>query len=149
MTPKQKAWGWCSKYIRLRDAIAYQQQYPEVDLGWVKCCTCRRIVHIKKNADAGHFIGRGSMGASGVYFDERNIHTQCKRCNGFEQGNPIAYKEFMLDEYGQDTIDMLLFLNKNQSYKDKFEMMGLMYKQMYEGLIKGTTEPTKQVSLDR
>ena len=135
MTPKQKAWQWCSKYIRLRDAIAYQKQYPEMDLGWVKCCTCRRIIHIKRNCDAGHFIGRGSGGASGVYFDERNISAQCKICNGFEQGNPVAYLEFMRDRYGDEVINMLRFLNKNQSYKGKFEMIGLMYKQLYETLL--------------
>jgi len=136
MTAKQKAWQWCSKYIRLRDAIAYQEQYPEVDLGWVKCCTCNRIVHIKKNCDAGHFIGRSSGGASGVYFDERNIHAQCKRCNGFEQGNPFEYHKFMRDRYGDEVINMLHFLDKNQSYKGRFEVIGLMYKMMYQELLR-------------
>ena len=69
---------------------------------------------------------------SGVYFDERNIHAQCKPCNGFHQGNPQAYREFMLDKYGQDTIDVLNFLDKNQSYKGKIVAIGLMYKKMFK-----------------
>lgn len=140
-TAKKEAWDWCSKYIRLRDAIEYQKRFPEVDLGWVDCCTCGRIIHIKKNADAGHFIDRGSGGASGVYFDERNIHTQCKLCNGgFRKGVNIqgkvkgAYNQFMMDKYGPKVIDELLWLDRNQSYNNKIVGIGLMYKQMFEEL---------------
>lgn len=141
MTAKQKAWEWCSKYIRLRDALEYQRLNPEIELGWVKCCTCGRLIHIKKNADAGHFIARGSRGASGVYFDERNINTQCKNCNGgFYKGQNIraevdtAYENFMLEKYGQDVIDKLRFLDANRSYKYRIIGIGLMYKQMYKEL---------------
>lgn len=139
-TVKEKAWEWCSKYIRHRDALEYQVKYPEVDFGWVKCCTCPKIIHIKKNADAGHYIDRGSGGLSGVYFDERNIHTQCKPCNaGFYVGRKRpdvkkAYDEFMLERYGQETIDLLRFLDKNQSYKYKIKVIGLMYKEMFNEL---------------
>ena len=134
MTAKKKAWQWCSKYIRLRDAIAYQEQYPETPFGYVKCCTCPRIIHIWENCDAGHFISKGSRGGSGVYFDERNIHAQCKNCNGFHQGKQAIYHEFMLEKYGQDVIDKLEFLDRNQSYYGKIIGIGLMYKQMYEDL---------------
>lgn len=141
MTAKKKAWEWCSKYIRLRDAIAYQNQYPESPFGYVKCCTCPKIVIYNKNADAGHYIDRGSGGASGVYFDERNINLQCKNCNGgFRAGKNIrhevdlAYHQFMLDKYGQEVIDKLNFLDKNQSYYGKIVGIGLMYQQMYNDL---------------
>jgi hypothetical protein len=133
-TAKQEAWYWCSLYIRLRDAIEYQNKYPEVDLGWVKCCTCTRIIHIKKNADAGHFIPKGRGGASGVYYDERNLNTQCKSCNGFFQGRYHEYELFMLDKYGQDVIDLLKYLDIHQSYKGKIVGIGLMYKEMYTAL---------------
>ena len=136
-TAKQRAWDWCSEYIRLRDALEYQRQNPEVDLGWVKCCTCGRLIHIKKNCDAGHFISKGSRGLSGVYFDERNIHAQCKTCNGFHQGRYHEYELFMLDKYGQETIDLLKYLDTHQSYKYKIVGIGLMYQQMYEELKNG------------
>ena len=133
-TAKQKAWDWCSKYIRLRDAIEYQKKYPDVDLGWVKCCTCDRIIHIWENADAGHFISKSRGGMSGVYFDERNINTQCKICNGFNQGRYHEYELFMKDKYGQDVIDWLKWLHTHQSYKYKIVGIGLMYKEMFEDL---------------
>ena len=142
-TAKQNAWEWCSKYCRLRDAIEYQRLNPEVDLGWVKCCTCGCLIHMKKNADAGHFIPRGRGRTSGVYFDERNINTQCKLCNGgFSKGVNIhtevnvAYEHFMIEKYGQRVIDELKFLDKNQSYKYKIIAIGEMYKQMYEAKLK-------------
>ena len=71
--------------------------------------------------DAGHFISRGSGGMSGVYFDERNIHTQCKPCNGFHQGNAQKYGDYMLQKYGQEVIDILRTLDKVNSYKYKLE----------------------------
>jgi len=141
---KKTAWEWCSKYIRLRDAIAYRDKNPEVDLGWVRCCSCGTLIHIKRNADAGHYIERGRGGMSGVYFDERNINTQCKNCNGgFYAGKNIraqvdeAYHKFMLEKYGQGVIDELLWLDKNQSYRFKVVAIGEMYKRMYQELLQG------------
>jgi 5-methylcytosine-specific restriction endonuclease McrA len=79
-TPKEKAWKACSRYIRLRDAIAYclkhgidltQFNRPEDIIG--KCCTCGKVkswIYLQ----AGHWKGRDLGGKSGTYFDERNIH---------------------------------------------------------------------------
>ena len=133
-TAKKEAWEWCSKYIRLRDAIEYQNKYPETPFGYVKCCTCPRIIIWNKNCDAGHFISKSRGGLSGVYFDERNIHAQCKDCNGFHQGKQEVYLEFMLEKYGQDVVDKLHWLDKNQSYKGKILGIGLMYKELYKEL---------------
>ena len=134
-TAKKEAWEWCSKYIRLRDAIEYQNQYPDTPFGYVKCCTCPRIVIYNKNCDAGHFISKGSRGMSGVYFDERNIHAQCKECNAFHQGKQAVYLEFMLDKYGLGVVNKLYWLNINQSYKNKIIGIGLMYKEMHQKLL--------------
>ena len=136
-TAKKEAWEWCSKYIRLRDAITYQEKYPDVPFGYVKCCTCPRIVIWNKNCDAGHYIPKSRGGLSGVYFDERNIHAQCKDCNGFHQGRQEVYNQFMLENYGQDVIDKLNFLDRNQSYKGKIIGIGLMYREMFENLRQG------------
>ena len=133
-TDKQIAWYWCSKYIRLRDAIEYHKKYPESPFGYVKCCTCPRILIWNKNCDAGHYISKGNRGLSGVYFDERNIHAQCKNCNGFEQGRTLKYRRFLIEKYGESVVDELHFLDRNQSYKYKIIGIGEMYKQMYEAL---------------
>lgn len=96
----------------------------------VKCCTCD-AVKAWIYMDAGHFISRGSGGLSGVYFDERNSHAQCKLCNGFHQGRAEEYREFMLQKYGQAVIDELKWLNRNNSYKGKLVGLELYYKQKY------------------
>jgi len=111
-TLKQKASDAMSKYTRLRDAIEYNSQFPEDITGTqyenllVACCTCGDIKKWTR-MDAGHFIPRGSRGESGVYFDERNIHAQCKSCNNFLQGNTLAYNDFMLKKYGQKVVNEL------------------------------------------
>ena len=87
-----------------------------------------------RNCQAGHFIGRGLGGGSGVYFDERNVHAQCFQCNKFRQGAPHEYELFLIDKYGQKVVDELRFLDKNQSYKGKIEVIGLLYKNLYQEL---------------
>ncbi len=132
---KKTAWQWCSKYIRLRDSIAYCKRAGiALDSGIGQCCTCGRIIQWKYG-DAGHFIGRGIGGGSGVYWDERNVHLQCKPCNAFLQGNTQSYNDFMLEKYGQVVIDQLHILNKTQSYKYKIEAIGLMYKDMFAEIL--------------
>ena len=137
---KKKTWIWCSKYTRLRDALEYcrkngidLRQFARPEDIPVKCCSCGLIMPWIRG-DAGHFIPRGSGGMSGVYFDERNINFQCKPCNGFEQGNALAYQDFMLDKYGQDVIDELRFLDKTNSYKYKLIGLELYYKEEYKKL---------------
>jgi len=111
VTQKKKASAAMSRYIRLRDALLYCQKHgidlrqfsrPEDIIG--ECCTCGAVKSWFR-MDAGHYKSRGSGGMSGVYFDERNVHLQCKRCNGFEGGRPKEYREFMLKRYGQDVLD--------------------------------------------
>jgi len=141
-TPKKKASTQCSKYIRLRDALKYCRDHG-IDIGQFvrpedivgKCCTCG-AVKSWIYCDAGHYIGRGIGGSSGVYFDERNIHLQCKQCNGFKGGAPNEYKEFMLKKYGQPVIDELM--RKHFSFLDcknlAMNAMEIFYKDKYEEL---------------
>lgn len=123
---KVEAMIWCSRYIRLRDAV-------DRKAGWGHCCDCGKIVQIKY-ADAGHYIGRGLGGGSGVYFDERNIHLQAKVCNKTNQ-NRDGYRKFMLDKYGQEVIDELERLHRTRNYT-LMDLQGLLlyYKQEYERL---------------
>ena len=143
MTPRKKAWKQCSKYIRLRDALGYCEKYG-IDLGQFvrpediigQCCTCGAVKSWIR-MDAGHFIGRGIGGSSGVYFDERNIHLQCKRCNGFRNGAYADYEKFIIDKYGDSELDALNL--KHHTLIDMktlaMQAMEIFYKQKYEDLI--------------
>lgn len=140
-TPKKIASTLCSRYIRLRDALDYCRKHG-IDLGQfvrpediiVQCCTCPKILPWIR-MDAGHYHGRGIGGSSGVYFDERNINTQCKPCNGFKGGNIQVYDVFMLEKYGQEVLDELELKDRIGSYKSQYAFIGIMYKQMYEKLL--------------
>lgn len=110
MSPKQKAWKACSKYIRLRDALKYCEergldlkQFIRAEDVIGVCCTCGTVKSWSR-MDAGHYKSRGMGGSSGVYFDERNIHLQCKPCNGFEGGRPEEHKQHIIKIYGQDAL---------------------------------------------
>ena len=138
MTQKKETWKWCSRYTRLRDAIDYCKragidlhQFSRVEDTLGQCCSCGKV-KAWIGMDAGHFISRGTGGWSGVYFDERNINLQCKPCNGFLGGNIQNYTDFMKQKYGQDVIDELRFLDKNNSYKGKLIGLELYYKQKYK-----------------
>ncbi len=143
MGKKDKAWNACSKYTRLRDAILWNRANHQDICGiqpkllLVKCCTCSTI-KIWPRMDAGHFIPRGSRGQSGVYFDERNINAQCGECNKYREGNTLAYREFMIQKYGQDVVDELRALDLMVKSYNVFELMKieLMYKAMYVELLK-------------
>jgi len=77
-----------SEYIRLRDAD---------DEGFVVCCTCGVIKHYTK-VDCGHFQSRRHMATR---WDEINVSTQCKSCNGFHAGEQFKYAQFIDKNYGK------------------------------------------------
>src|SRR4030042_5187071 len=96
---------WCSRYIRIRDSNA--------DYG--HCYTCGAMVPIKY-AQSGHFKSRGIGGNSGIYFDERAIHLQCKQCNAFEQGKPEEYEDHLIFDYGPEVVTELKLKHKTNRY---------------------------------
>ena len=131
-----------SRFVRLRDALEYcktlgidlsQFNRSEDVIG--QCCTCGKVKSWIR-MDAGHCIGRGLGGGSGVYFDERNVNLQCKQCNGFKQGARPEYEEFLKEKYGNDIIDELTKLHHTNIYKQfEIEGLGLYYKQKYKELV--------------
>ena len=140
MTPIEKANNWFSKYIRLRDSIAWQKK-NRVDIVGIQpenltvcCCSCPRI-GIWTNFDAGHWLGRGSN--SGVYFNEKNAHAQCTNCNRTRNGNMGQYDVFMFNKYSQAEIEELQ--NNSKLIMDMgektLEAVAEMYKSLYEGLL--------------
>ena len=88
---KKEVWDICSQYIRLRDCL---RTTGTSDYG--NCITCTKLVH-RKDADAGHFIGREH---TPTLYDERNVHLQCKRCNAFG-GETLKYRRAVIELYGE------------------------------------------------
>ncbi|MCK5611536.1 recombination protein NinG [Candidatus Pacearchaeota archaeon] len=143
VTLKSKADKAFSRYIRLRDAIAYCQKMS-IDLSQftrpedviAKCCTCG-VVKSWIRMDNGHYKGRGIGGGSGTYFDERNCNLQCKICNGFQGGAPAEYEDFLIEKYGDGIIQELELKHRMPADFSELAMkaLELWAKEQYNDLV--------------
>lgn len=122
---KKETDTWCSRFIRLRDSIAFYKGRGRTTMPgeWVECYTCGRLIETK-HSQAGHWKSRGIGGQSGIYFDIRAIRTQCPQCNAFKQGSPKEYTERMVEDWGQKVLDELEIKHKVGSYS-LMELVGL------------------------
>ena len=107
----------------------------------VECVTCHDIVFWKQ-ADAGHWIPGHR---ESVYFDERHIHVQCRKCNRYSHRNPWAvstkvadvtraYDAYMLETRGRKVCDELKRLNKTSKTFTVDELMAM--RQGYQARLK-------------
>jgi len=87
---KKEAWDVFSLYTRMRDCLRTR---ATLDFG--NCITCTKLVR-RNEADAGHFIGRTH---NATFFDERNVHLQCKHCN--ITGETLKYRREIIRLYGE------------------------------------------------
>src|SRR5688500_10309938 len=74
-------------YIRKRDDQG----------GYFTCISCG----VPKKLDqmnAGHYMSAGHNGI--VRFNEDNVHGQCVKCNMYEHGNLIRYRENLVRKIG-------------------------------------------------
>ena len=110
---KKRAWDAFSRYIRLRSALE-----TTGTLSHAKCCTCGTYKEVKY-MDCGHFIKRQHQA---VRFSEMNCHTQCKRCNNFEQGSDTKYRLFLVDKYGEIKVLLLESEAKRTVKRSKFDL---------------------------
>ena len=125
-TEKEKARKAFKRFIRLRD------EQMTSGMGYISCYTCGAL-HEFALTDAGHFC-QGSHDST--YFDERNCHAQCKKCNLWLHGNLIEYTVNMIAEYGNDVVEELRELNKKtvKLKAEDFHEIYLKYKQKCEEL---------------
>ena len=114
---KATTWRWCSRYVRVRDCIAYCQQYG-IDPGMMicKCYTCGQVKDIR-DMHAGHYRSRGHGGHSGIYFAEEALKAQCVRCNTYDDGRPEEFRTNLIKELGDEAIEMLHKLHHINRYK--------------------------------
>ena len=76
------------------------------DNGYAVCVTCDKCCHYKE-MDGGHFISRNHKS---VKLLEKNIHPQCKGCNGFKMKDSLTvlrYRNWMVDMYGEKVVNDL------------------------------------------
>jgi len=127
---KDRAWEWFSKYIRARDCL---RTTGTVTQG--RCCTCGAYKAFE-DLQAGHAIpGRGNA----ILFNEMLVHAQCERCNRHLGGNYIAYNDFMVRRYGQETVNQLWQDARKEVQFKTFELrfIAKQYREEYNKLVKG------------
>lgn len=98
----RRAWTITSQYIRERDKYV--------------CFTCGKQTD-KYTSDTGHFVHGKS---TPIYFNEFNLHCQCKKCNLWLSGNQAVYLRNIQIKYGIEKGDWLLSHKfKIHKYKEK------------------------------
>ena len=117
----ERTWKVFSKYIRNRDKG--------------KCFTCS-TVNDPKYMNAGHFKhGKGTP----IYFDEKNVHCQCPRCNMYYSGQRDIYLRNIQKKYGVEEGDRLLREGRKSHYYTIKELEEK--KEYYEEKLKETKNP--------
>jgi len=139
-TPKSIAWDWMSRWVRLSAVVALSEKLgfdPCDRLG--ECYTCGKIGDVKY-MDGGHFKSRDIGGSSGLYFDARAIRVQCKVCNAHRQGCPTEFREGLVKEYNEATVQELEQIHRLPSRWRPREFPGLImhYQVCVQELLKET-----------
>jgi hypothetical protein len=121
-------WTIFSQYIRARDWVNYQG----------RCISCGVQCDHWRYTDAGHYISV-SRGNLETCFDERNVHSQCKKCNN-PSWTPDASIPMAIEidkRYGKGTANKLYKAHwkTGQSLSDlEYERLIKKYKSKYEAL---------------
>lgn len=75
-------------------------KFRDANKGCVSCNTTESDIY-----DAGHF--KKAEVFTGLIFDERNVHKQCRKCNRYLNGNEGEYRKRLVSRFGQEWIDKL------------------------------------------
>lgn len=106
--------------IRIRDAN---------ENGIINCCSCNKRT-LWKHVDAGHFLPAHRRATC---FNEKNVHGQCKPCN-LNMNDPCVlapYTKFMVDNYGQKTVDQMMILSRMKSGYDAHSLQQIGFESLY------------------
>lgn len=113
-----------SAYIRLRDTM------PS---GFFKCISCGQIKPFEQG-DNGHYVNRQHMS---LRFSEMNCNMQCRKCNRFDEGNIMGYRQGLVRKYGEQRVVLLESKKHETKHWSDFEL---------EAMIKHYTAEVKRLS---
>ena len=122
---EKAAQSTCNAYIRKRD-----EGNP--------CISCGCEVNFNSyiggsGVNAGHYKSRGAHAS--LRFDELNIHVQCFRCNVHLSGNPVPYRENLIDKIGLEKVEWLEGPHEPKKYTcEQLKEIELKYKQKLKSL---------------
>lgn len=110
---KAKAKKYFQKWVRLRDAD---------NKGNTFCRTCKKPLKYNRGCDGGHYVPAKE---TNTCFDERNCHSQCKRCNKWEMQNPETqevYAKWIDETYGPGTAEAIRKKSRIRKKRNALEL---------------------------
>jgi hypothetical protein len=119
---RNKVWKVFSLYIRQKGSVN----------GYNRCVTCGDVKEIAE-LHSGHFRHGKTIEC---YFDERNVHPQCPKCNLYLSGNIIEYYPFMEREYGTSVIEEIKNAPKVIWKRDYLEELYRKYSNRLKGEVR-------------
>lgn len=70
---------------------------------YARCPTCGRVYRAKE-LTVGHYITRARRVTR---WDRRNVELQCVRCNIYQRGKPVEFREYLVKKWGEDVVRRL------------------------------------------
>lgn len=94
-----------------------------------RCVTCGG-----SNDHAGHYQfnseRNAQLGGNALWYDIRNIHSQCVGCNNYKSGNLIPYTIFMEKRYGRGIVQEIrrLWQTPKKWHREEIEAITEKYR---------------------
>ncbi len=88
------------------EALRHFQKYRRLvntRNGYTVCISCQAVHHWKQ-MDGGHYIPRTIRITE---LEPDNVWPQCKQCNGFQEGNTVAYRFSLMKLIGLHRVERL------------------------------------------
>ncbi len=87
-----------TKLMKECDAI-FSRKVRRVDIGeeFIQCFTCEKAFS-KKKVHCGHYLSRYYKAAR---WNEDNCRPQCMMCNMWRKGEPIVFRQKLINEIGE------------------------------------------------
>lgn len=127
---KTRAWTAFAKYIRSLSPYCYTCDAPANQAG-----------HYVHNNDKPNM----TLGGNALWYNEKNVHNQCARCNLFMSGNLARYSERLEAQYGFGVIQELGKLHRTVKKWSREEVTAIAEK--YEALNETAVLPSVSVTL--
>lgn len=116
----------------INDARKYFQQWIRLRDNDLPCISCGNFY--SNFYDGGHFFKAELY--TGLIFKEINCNKQCRKCNRYQGGNESAYRQGLIQKYGEEKVKELEELSKSNRSK-KYEREELIkIKEYYQNKIK-------------
>ena len=123
---KKDLWKVFSLYIKLKHSE---------DGEWCSCYTCGNPIKIgTSSCHGGHFLSKAAYNIH--YFNENNVRPQGSCCNTFKEGDPITFRENLIEEIGLEAVEEMeatrhtvvkrdrgWYLDKIEHYKQEVERL--------------------------